>query len=156
MIQIRRRTAATPEEVFDVLGDGWLYPVWVVGASRMRAVDDAWPLRGARLHHSFGVWPALINDQTVVLEHDPPNWLVLQARGWPMGEATVQVRVEPWGTGSLITITEDATSGPGRLVPRPVRQATVGLRNLETLRRLTLLAEGRAGKTSADRVQAGD
>jgi hypothetical protein len=26
-----------------VLHDGWTYPVWVVGASRMRGVDPGWP-----------------------------------------------------------------------------------------------------------------
>jgi len=31
------------EQVWDVLGDGWLYPLWVVGASRIRDVDDGWP-----------------------------------------------------------------------------------------------------------------
>ena len=33
----------TPEDVFRVLADGWLYPCWVVGASRMRKVEDTWP-----------------------------------------------------------------------------------------------------------------
>jgi len=27
-----RRIKATPEQVWDVLADGWLYPLWVVGA----------------------------------------------------------------------------------------------------------------------------
>ena len=50
---------ATPDQVWEVLSDGWLYPLWVVGASRMREVDDAWPALGARLHHSVGTWPLL-------------------------------------------------------------------------------------------------
>ena len=48
---------ATPAQVWEVLSDGWLYPLWVVGATRMRDVDDTWPLTGAKLHHSVGVWP---------------------------------------------------------------------------------------------------
>ena len=28
-----------PSAVWAVLADGWLYPVWVVGAARMREVD---------------------------------------------------------------------------------------------------------------------
>ena len=58
----------TPDDVFRVFADGWLYPCWVVGASRMREVEEAWPQAGSRLHHSFGAWPALIDDVTVVEE----------------------------------------------------------------------------------------
>ena len=34
---VSRVVQATPEQVWDVLADGWVYPVWVVGATRMRA-----------------------------------------------------------------------------------------------------------------------
>ena len=63
-----RLMACSPEDVFAVLADGWLFPTWVVGASRMRKVEEAWPQVGSRLHHSFGVWPALLNDETTVHE----------------------------------------------------------------------------------------
>ena len=53
-----RLVSATPEQVWDVLADGWLYPVWVVGASRMREVEDAWPAPGSKLHHSVGTLAA--------------------------------------------------------------------------------------------------
>ena len=43
-----------------------------------------------------------------------------------------------------MTIREDAESGPGRLVPAPLRHPLIGVRNEETLRRLRLLVEGRA------------
>ena len=63
-----RTVSATPEQVWEVLADGWLYPLFVVGASRMRDVDESWPAVGARLHHSVGTWPLLIDDTTEVLE----------------------------------------------------------------------------------------
>lgn len=53
-----------PSAVWAVMSDGWLYPVWVVGAARMREVDDHWPAVGSWLHHSVGIWPLLINDNT--------------------------------------------------------------------------------------------
>ena len=146
MIRVRRRTTATPEQVWDVLADGWLYAGWVVGASRMRDVDAAWPGAGARLHHSVGTWPLLVDDTTSCAAASPPHRLQLQARGWPAGEATVTVVVEPaddGAGGSVVTMTEDASHGPGRLVPGPVRQLAVGPRNRESLRRLVMLAEGR-------------
>ena len=41
-----RTIKATPERVWSVLADGWLYPLFVVGASRMRDVDEGWPAVG--------------------------------------------------------------------------------------------------------------
>jgi hypothetical protein len=131
-----------PEAVFAVLADGWLYPSWVVGASRIRAVEAAWPAEGAKIHHSFGIWPALIDDSTSVLEYDPPRRMVLKARGWPLGSARVVLEVEPTPGGCRMTIDEDAIEGPGTLVPKPVRSPLIHVRNVETLRRLRFLAEG--------------
>lgn len=141
----RRVIAAPPEAVFDVLANGWLFPSWVVGASRMRGVDAHWPAVGARMHHSVGAWPALIDDNTSLLEWDPPRRAVMQARLWPIGEATVQLDVAPHGSGGCeVTITEEPSSGPMAWVPDPLAEIPIKIRNTETLRRLAFLAEGRA------------
>lgn len=132
------------EDVFTVLANGWLYPTWVVGASRMRAVEDEWPEPGSRIHHSFGVWPALINDTTESLEWSPPHRAVFKARGWPLGAARVELEVEGTADGCLLRITEDVVSGPGLLMPKPARDLTIRIRNAETLNRLRFLAEGNA------------
>ena len=137
---------ATPEQVWEVLADGWLYPLWVVGASRMREVDDHWPERGARLHHSVGAWPLLVDDDTEVVEVEPGNRLVLHARAWPTGTAGVTLRLEPVGAHTRVTIEEDALKGPGRLMPKPLRQPPLLWRNVETLRRLAYVVEGRTGR----------
>ncbi|WP_374454547.1 SRPBCC family protein [Nocardioides sp.] len=138
-----RPIAATPDQVWSVLADGWLYPLFVVGASRMREVDDDWPAVGSRLHHSVGTWPLLIDDTTEVLEVEPGRRLVLQARGWPAGEATVELTLQETGGSTLVTIKEDATAGPGVLVPKPLRDVQLNLRNAETLQRLAYVVEGR-------------
>jgi uncharacterized protein YndB with AHSA1/START domain len=140
---VQRQLNCSPEQVFDVLRDGWTYPLWVVGTSRMRDVDQGWPALGTKLHHSFGVWPLLIDDSTEVLEIDPGKRLVLEARGWPVGKAKVEITVEANGNGSLVSIFEDITGGPTRLVPQSIRLAGIDKRNEETLRRLAYLAEGR-------------
>ena len=145
MARNNRIIKAPVGDVFDVLADGWLYPSWVVGASRIRDVDASWPAPRASLHHSFGVWPFLINDKTVLLEWDPPRRAVLQAHGWPIGEAKVVITVRSHGDGCVVRIDEDAVEGPGRLVPKFIRSIGLTIRNRETLRRLAWLAEGRAG-----------
>jgi hypothetical protein len=140
---VQRRFNCSPAQVFAVLHAGWTYPVWVVGASRMRDVDDGWPAPGTKLHHSFGVWPLVIDDNTEVLEIQPGQRLVLEARGWPVGKARVDITVKADGDGSLVSIDEDVTDGPAKLVPEPIRVAGIDIRNRETLRRLAYLAESR-------------
>jgi uncharacterized protein YndB with AHSA1/START domain len=138
-----RPVSATPQQVWEVLADGWLYPLFVVGASRMRDVDESWPAVGSRLHHSVGTWPLLIDDTTEVLEVEEGKRLLLLARGWPAGQAHVDISLQPSGDTTVVTITEDATAGPGTLIPKPLRDAQLHVRNVEALRRLSFLVEGR-------------
>ncbi|MCD9153756.1 SRPBCC family protein [Aeromicrobium duanguangcaii] len=142
-----RLIETTPERVWDVLADGWLYPLWVVGASRMRDVDATWPEVGARLHHSVGVWPALIDDDTSVLEVEPGRLLKLHARAWPAGAAEVTLTLSPQGAGTNVTIEEEPVSGPAVLMPGPLREPSLHWRNTETLRRLAFIAERREAPT---------
>jgi uncharacterized protein YndB with AHSA1/START domain len=138
-----REIETVPDKVWEVLSDGWLYPVWVVGATRMRDVESTWPQVGARLHHSFGVWPLVVNDNTEVLESEPGRYLKLRARGWPIGEAEVAITLTAIGAHTLVQIDEKAVSGPGALVPGPLEAVLIKWRNMETLRRLALVAENR-------------
>lgn len=138
-----RTIHATPEKVWETLSDGWLYPLWVVGATRMRDVDEHWPTVGAQLHHSAGVWPALVDDTTEVLDVEPGTRLRLRARAWPAGEAEVVLTLTPQGDDTLLEMREDAVTGPGKLVPLPVRGPLIGWRNVEALRRFAAIAERR-------------
>ena len=115
-----RTIQATPDAVWDVLADGWLYPLWVVGASRMREVDDHWPQEGARLHHSVGSWPLLLDDYTEVLDVTPGVSLTLRAKARPTGTATVTIRLEPVGADTRVVMEEDVANGPAALVPKPL------------------------------------
>ena len=139
-----RAMACTPDSVFEVLADAWLFPSWVVGASRMRDVDEAWPQPGARLYHSFGVWPMLLNDETVVHEWDPPRRMVMSPKGWPVGEALVTIDVKPRGDGCVVRMQEKAQRGPAAALPSAVLDVYLRARNAEALRRLSFIAEGRS------------
>lgn len=139
-----RTMNCTPEDVFRVLADGWLYPAWVVGASRMRDVDESWPQTGSELHHSVGVWPALLDDSTRVEEWAPPHRMVMTAKGWPIGEARVTLRVRSYDGGSMVRIDEEPVEGPATLIPSVLTTPLLRWRNSETLHRLAYLAEGMA------------
>lgn len=136
-----------PEDVFDVLADGWLFTTWVVGASRMRAVEAAWPAVGSQLHHSFGVWPLVIDDATTMLTWEPSHRMVIQPKGWPLGEARVEILVEEHRRGCKVTIFENPVAGPGTWVPSFLMQPLLWVRNIETLRRLGWVSEGRAANS---------
>ena len=153
VVTITRDVDAPARAVWDALADGWSYATWVVGASRVREVDDGWPGEGSQIHHSFGIWPLVINDTSRVGRSTGEAELGLTARGWPAGEARVVIRITPRGEGACtVAIEEDAVSGPGTLVPKPARQLAIGPRNVEALRRLAFLAEGR--HRNDDRPQA--
>lgn len=143
MSENTRVVGAPAEVVWAVLEDPWLYPMWVVGATRARRLEGRWPEVGATLHHSVGGWPLMLDDTTEVVSLDRGRMLRLRARGWPVGEAVVEIRLRPAGDRTEVTLLEDATAGPGRLVPKPVRTPVLTWRNSETLRRLAYLCERR-------------
>ncbi|MGY4642320.1 SRPBCC family protein [Cellulomonas sp. URHB0016] len=143
MATVSREFHCPAQAVLDVLADGWTYAGWVVGTSRIRSVDQHWPAPGSQVAHSVGVWPALLDDVTVVRGWDERRGIDLQARGWPAGEARVVIQVRARPHGCDVRMVEDAVRGPGTLVPRALRTAVLVRRNTESLRRLAYLAEGR-------------
>lgn len=148
---VRREMDGSTDDLLKVLADGWLYAGWVVGASRVRDVDASWPQKGARIHHSIGAWPVLIDDTTSVDAFDPQGLLQLHAKGWPVGTATVRITWQDLGADRLlVSIEEDAALGPARFIPPPVRRALLGPRNVESLRRLALLVDGRRQRGTGD------
>lgn len=130
--------------VFEVLSDGWTYASWVVGTARIRAVDDGWPKEGTRIHHSVGTWPLLLHDSTEATSANPPGWLLLKARGWPLGEAAVRFTLEEDAGVTKVTLDETPVAGPGSWLPSAITAPLVRRRNVETLARLRAIAEGKA------------
>jgi hypothetical protein len=134
-------TDATTEQVWNVLADGWSYATWVVGASRIRAVDEGWPARGTRIHHSVGIWPVVLSDHTRSIGVHEGRELRLEARALPFGTASITVRLHPLATGCRIEMIEHASSPPASLLPDAAQHVLVHPRNKESLRRLAFLAE---------------
>lgn len=142
-LTVRRDTTATRQQVWDVMADGWTYSQWVVGNSRMRAVDPAWPQPGSTIAHSVGIWPVVLNDKTVVEDSVPGQCLVLLAEGRPLGAARITLRLYDIEGGCRIEMSEVPVRGPMSLVPRRVALAAAWPRNRECTWRLAALAERR-------------
>lgn len=141
MARVTTELAAPAEVVWAALSDGWTFSAWVVGTVKIRAVDPGWPSVGTKLHHSVGAWPLTLQDDTEVTECEPGRRLLMRARGWPMGEATVELTLYPAGDHTLVEMYEEPTSGPGAWLNNPVLDAVGRKRLEETLDRLRRLVE---------------
>src|SRR5919112_396411 len=129
MAVVTQHVLATPEEIFDVLSDGWRYPSWVVGASHVRAVEPDFPAAGTRIHHSSGIWPVLLKDETRVERCEPPNRLVLLARGRPWGEARVDLSLTAEDGGTLVPPAPATRTPPARSPRGPSRAPSARARS---------------------------
>jgi hypothetical protein len=138
-----RTMNCTPDDVFATLADGWLYPTWVVGAARMRDVSPEWPEAGAKIHHSLGIWPILLNDESEVVEWSPPTRMRIRAKAGPFGRAVVVLEVRPRPDGCVVRVGEEPVTGPARVIPAFFWAPFLRARNREILRRLAAIAEGR-------------
>ena len=132
---------ASPEAVFEVLADPRSYAHWVVGATRTRAADAAWPRPGTRFHHTQGLFGIGLRDNTEVIASNPPRQLVLEARIRPLAVNKVELRLRPRGSGTRVTMVEYPIGGMAAMVDNPLMDKLIHLRNLESLRRLRRMAE---------------
>lgn len=128
------------EQIFAVLTDALAYGDWVVGAKEIRAVEPEWPTPGSGFHHSIGIGPFVVRDETRVRDVDPPHRLELKARAWPSGEAHVTMLLDEAGAGTRVTMVEEPVSGPARWLHNPLLDAATHARNTIALRRLARLA----------------
>ncbi|GAA2548249.1 SRPBCC family protein [Mycolicibacterium diernhoferi] len=143
-LTVTRETSASRDQVWAVIADGWTYSQWVVGNSRMRAVDPNWPAPGSTIHHSIGVWPLLLDDHTVVEDCEPKRQLVLLAKGRPFGKARITMRLEDTADGGCrIDMAEVPVGFPMGWIPERLALAAAVPRNRECTKRLAAIAERR-------------
>jgi uncharacterized protein YndB with AHSA1/START domain len=140
---------ARPSDVFEVLADPDSFGFWVVGSKEVRGHDRRWPRRGSRFHHTVGVGPLLLRDNSEVLDVSQDRRLVLEARVRPFGSATVELDLRPVRRGkkTKVTMVEAARTGAMKRAWNPLFDAAMKVRNVVALRRLKRLAESRAGAT---------
>ena len=142
MATTERTIQAPPERVFAVLADGWWYSDWVVGTAHIRDVDPRWPAIGSRIHHRAGPWPLSLEDTSTVEAVEENRRLRLRVGLWPLGEAVVDIRLEPVAGGhARIIMVEEFDSGPVRGLRNKINDVLLHRRNVEALRRLADIAE---------------
>jgi uncharacterized protein YndB with AHSA1/START domain len=130
---------APRDKVFEVFATGRRYADWVVGAKRVRIVEDDWPRPGSQFHHTVGVGPIKIRDTTKVVSVDPPRRIVLDARARPLGRAVVDLELEEADGGTRVIMKEELARAPELL--KMAVDWMIRLRNVEALRRLRTICE---------------
>ena len=125
-----------PAQVWATLADPDNYSEWVVGTKQVRSSQGDWPLKRARFQHTVGIWPLYIHDQTSVVESDPPEHLVLEAKVRPFGSARIILELAPSETGTRVTMTEEPSAPYVARVARRLFDPLIYVRNAEALRRL--------------------
>ena len=119
-------------EVWDALLDVRAYPSWLVGAQKIRRVDDDWPVPGSAFHHEVGLGgPFTIADRTRCVEIDERRRLVLDVRARPVFHGTVTFDLVDHGGVTEVRMEEHPT-GVFRLVT-PLITPITGARNRVSL-----------------------
>ena len=140
-ITVTRDVAVSRQRVWDVLADGWTCSRVVLGNGRIRAVSPDWPAPGARILHSIGTWPGVIDDETVVESCITGEELVLLAKIRPAAEARIRMQLGDIPGGCRVAMTEVAVSAPLRWIPDSVQLIAVAPQNRECTWRLATIAE---------------
>jgi carbon monoxide dehydrogenase subunit G len=131
---------APPERVWAVLADPQCFDDWVVGAQNVRDADASWPAVGSKLHHSTGVGPLTVDDETAVEISEAPTRLVLLAQVGAAGAFRVTLELRAAAAGTTLSMREEAVEGIADHVPGT--DSAIHVRNDISLERLKALAEG--------------
>lgn len=147
--------AAPPDRVFALLGDPRSLAYFVVGTKTIRRFDPDWPDPGAKVHHTVGIGPLALRDETEVREAEVDRQLVLDARIRPFGVFRVEFDLTPDPEGTELAVNEYPLSGLAALPAlAEVVDRLVKIRNVEMIRRLQNLVERRERQWAM--VHAGD
>jgi uncharacterized protein YndB with AHSA1/START domain len=133
-----------PEQVWQVLSDGWAYAEWVTGTRNIRDVDDRWPEPGARIHYTAGAGPWTFDDVTTVRLAEPCRRLELEAHAGRLGSARVSIELLYWGEGrTVVILDEHPLTGPGARWHSVPLDAALRLRNRRMMRSLARVVHER-------------
>lgn len=145
MAVVRKRIAASRDEIFAVLTTPETYPTWLIGCRTIRAVDDDWPAPGSKFHHRVGiVGPLTVADHTKVLAMEPGRLLSLEVRARPFGRGRATFTLTGGATAGTTEVSLDEVP-IGALSPTtPLANPIISVRNVRSLEKLAeLLADAR-------------
>jgi hypothetical protein len=132
-----------PEQVWDVLADGYAYADWVVGTTEIRAVDDGWPAVGTSIHYTVGRGPLALRGRTTVRQAEKGRRLGLEADAGLLGAARIVIELDEWGDGTVIVMDEHPLRGPVYWLHSAVSETLLLLRGRPMVNQLARVVERR-------------
>src|SRR3546814_14289710 len=112
MSSVSATIEAPVSAVWAALVDPDTYPDWLIGARRIRRVEDGWPRPGTSFHHVVGLGgPLSIADRTTALAVQDQRLLKMEVRARPLVHGSVTLTLEPAHDGRSPTVTG---AGPPR------------------------------------------
>jgi uncharacterized protein YndB with AHSA1/START domain len=145
---------APRERIWAIISTAESYSDWVVGAKDIRGVEGPWPQPGSRFHHTIGVGPFTLQDDTKSLETEEPWHLVIEARGRPLGRARVEFTLTPLAEGTKVKMDEKIVAPSLMRSLGPLLAPLIRRRNDETLRRLACVVGASAVQEGEPRRRA--
>lgn len=133
----------SPEQVWEVLGDGRSYASWVVGTREIREVDPGWPAVGTSIHYTVGCGPLALRGRTTVRSAEPGRRLGLEADAGLLGTARIVIELSAWGEDTVVVLDEHPLTGTGAWLHNPVTDVVSLVRQEPMMRRLARLVEER-------------
>ena len=120
-----------------ILAEPRTYPLWLVGARKIRYVSPSWPRRGSYFEHVVGFGPVASVDRTTSKGFRRGRELNFVVRARPFLEALVRFEVAPGAEGCCVRMTET----PMGLfnIGAPVVHPLIAVRNERSLQRLESL-----------------
>lgn len=132
-----------PEQVWEVLSDGYAYSQWVVGTRKIRASDENWPEVGSAIHYTVGFGPLNFRGKTVVRHAEPGRQLGLEADGGPLGTARIVIDLSDWGADTVVVLDEHPLRGAAYRLHNTLSDAVLLIRGRPMVQNLARLVESR-------------
>lgn len=133
-----------PEQVWDVLCDGWAYADWVVGTQHIEDVDDHWPQQGSRIRFAVQVGPWILKNVTTVRLVEPKSRLEMEAHAGKLGSARISITLLPWGGDrTVVILDEHPLTGPGKWGYTVLLDGLLRFRNQRMVGKLAELVQQR-------------
>ncbi|MET0728720.1 MAG: SRPBCC family protein [Acidimicrobiales bacterium] len=144
MSHVQSRIQAPLDDVWEALIDVRTYPTWLIGARKIRRVEEGWPAPGTAFHHEVGIGgPVKIADRTRCLEIVPRQRLVLDVRALPVLHGQVTFELHEDGSETVVDM-EEHPIGVYRVLA-PVLAPLTKARNAASLEALEDRVRERAG-----------
>lgn len=145
MSTVHATVDAPAADVWETLIDVRTYPDWLIGARKIRHVEDGWPAPGTAFHHTVGLGgPLQISDRTMSEGSEPNRLLCLDVRAWPLLHAKVRFELRPVDAKRTEIEMEETPTGVHRFFA-PVMSPLAMARNRASLGKLEERVRERMG-----------